>query len=85
MDTVKKHHLTENRSSSTEGTITMAELHTNEALLRALKIASEMKPTAEDLQRQRVSFIMGILKEDSGITRARVEEVLAEQEGRKVA
>ena len=61
----------------------MADLRTNEALLRALKIASATPTTPEALHRQRVSFIMGIVKEDSGITRARVEEVLAEQEGKR--
>ena len=59
----------------------MAELKTNEALLRALKVASTRKPTAEELHRQRVSYIMGTLKETSGVTRDRVERVLAEQEG----
>jgi hypothetical protein len=72
-------------SVSSEGT-TMAELpRTNDALLRALKIAAETKLTAEDLQRQRVSFIMGVVKDDSGITRVRVEEVLAEQGGKKAS
>ena len=61
----------------------MADLHTSESLLRALKVASERPLTAAELQRQRVSYILGILKDDSGITRARVEEVLAKQEGKK--
>jgi hypothetical protein len=63
----------------------MADLKTNEGLLRALKEASSRKPTAEELHRQRVSFIMGIVKDTSGITRAQVERVLAEQEGKKPA
>ncbi len=63
----------------------MADLRTNEALLRALKIASATPLTPEELHRQRVSFIMGIVKGDSGITRARVEEVLAKQEGKPAA
>ena len=61
----------------------MADLKTNEGLLRALKEASSRKPTADELHRQRVSFIMSIVKDTSGITRARVEHVLAEQEGKK--
>jgi hypothetical protein len=61
----------------------MANLRTTEALLRALRKASDRPLTANELQRQRVSYIMGILKGDSGITRARVEKVLAEQEGNK--
>ena len=63
----------------------MADLSTNEALLRALKKASATTPTPEELRRQRVSFILGIVKADSGITRARVEDVLAEQEGKKAS
>jgi hypothetical protein len=61
----------------------MADLKTDEGLLRALKVASSRKPTAAELHRQRVSFIMGIVKDTSGITRARVAEVLAGQEGKK--
>lgn len=63
----------------------MMELKTKETLLSALRQASMRTPTAEELRKQRVSFIMGSLKESSGVTRARVEEVLAEHEGRKVS
>jgi hypothetical protein len=58
-------------------------MRTNETLLCALNIASKMQLTAEEVHRQRVSFIMGIVKSDSGITRARVEKVLAEQDGKR--
>jgi hypothetical protein len=34
---------------------------------------------------QRVSCVMGMGKPDSGITRAGVEEILAEQDGKRVA
>ena len=61
----------------------MADLRTNDALLRALKASSARPLTAAELERQRVSYILGILKDDSGITRARIEEVLAKQEGKK--
>ena len=63
----------------------MQTLKTNEALLRALKVAALAKLTAEEIHRQRVSFIMGSLKETSGATRAQVESVLKEQEGRKIS
>lgn len=62
---------------------TMTNLRTKDSLLRALEKASARAPTAEELRKQRVSFIMGSLKESSGVTRARVEQVLAEQEGER--
>jgi hypothetical protein len=61
----------------------MSELKTKPSLLDALHKASTQAPTAEELQRQRVSFIMGVLPHNSGVTRAHVEDVLAEQEGKK--
>lgn len=61
----------------------MTDLKTNESLLHALKRAASHTPTAEELHRQRVSFILGSLREESTVTRERVQEVLAEQEGRK--
>ena len=63
----------------------MTELKTKESLLSALRQASKHVPTPEELRRQRVSFIMGSLKESSGVTRAKIQEVLEEQEGRKRA
>jgi hypothetical protein len=63
----------------------VTELKTKESLLSALRQAAAQTPTPEELHRQRVSFIMGALKHTSDVTRARVEEVLAQQEGRKVA
>lgn len=44
-----------------------------------------MPQTAEEIEKQRVSFIMGMLKEDSTVTRAKVSQVLAAQQGRKSA
>jgi len=61
----------------------MTELKTRESLLSALRVASERIPTADELRKQRVSFIIGSLKDGSPVTRARIEEVLAAQEGRK--
>lgn len=61
----------------------MPELETAKALLDALRQASSHNPTAEELQRQRVSFIMGSLKPNSSVTRDRVQKVLEQQEGRK--
>ena len=63
----------------------MTKLQTHRTLLQALEAASSRHLTADELHKQRVSYIMGILKETSGVTRERVENVLAEQEGRKAA
>ncbi len=59
------------------------ELKTNSALLEALKSAST--PTAAEVERQRISYIMGTLKTTSPITRAEVEEILAQHEGKKAS
>jgi hypothetical protein len=61
----------------------VTNLKTNEPLLKALKKAAARVHTAEELHKQRVSFILGLLKSSSEVTRDRVEEVLTEQEGRK--
>jgi hypothetical protein len=61
----------------------VTNLKTKESTLEALMQASRHRPTAEELHRQRVSFIMGSLKEESAVTRAKVQEVLANQEGVK--
>jgi hypothetical protein len=63
----------------------MTETKTSEALLNALRNAAAHKPTAEELNRQRVSYIMGFLDSKSAVTRAEVEAVLAEHEGRKAS
>lgn len=60
----------------------MTELKTRDDLLSALRQASTRELSARELHNQRVSFILGSLKEESGITRSRVEEVLAKQDGR---
>jgi hypothetical protein len=62
----------------------MVELKTRESLLSALKRAATRPLTAEEVEKQRVSFIVGSLKESSGVTRARIREVLAQQEGKNV-
>lgn len=60
----------------------MVEVKTEESLLNALKRATEKTPSAEEIHNQRVSFIMGTVKEHSDVTRDKVEEILARQEGR---
>jgi hypothetical protein len=59
----------------------MTNLKTKEATLQALK-RPPRELSAEELNRQRVSFIMGSVDMDSPITRAEVVEILAKQAGR---
>jgi hypothetical protein len=61
----------------------MTELMTNSRLLSALKRASGHVPTAEELHKQRVSFILGTISDCDTVTRERVEAVLAAHEGKK--
>jgi hypothetical protein len=60
----------------------MISLKTKESTLRALAQASRRELTAEELQEQRVSYIMGSLK-SRDVTREKVEQILAKQEGRE--
>lgn len=59
----------------------MHQLKTDGALLIALRKATTRDLSAQELYDQRVSFVMGSLKESSTVTRAKVEQVLAEQGG----
>jgi hypothetical protein len=63
----------------------MTELKTSKELLQALRNSATRLPTAEELEKQRVSFVMGSLGKNSTATRAQVEEMLAKQEGKKRA
>jgi len=61
----------------------MAALKTDESLLRALRVAASHKITKEELHKQRISFIMGSLKNNSTVTQDQIDKVLAEQSGDK--
>ena len=63
----------------------MTELKTNPALLQALHAAAAKGVTEEEIRLQRVSFVMGSLKPDSNITRARVQDVLNKEQGKHAA
>lgn len=54
----------------------MSNLQTPQHLLNALKAAVK-QPTADELRDQSVSFIMGSVGMDSGITRSDVEQALS--------
>lgn len=63
----------------------MTNIQTNEALLRALAEASPRSPSFDQLDKQRLSFVMGVLPEENEMTREEVQDVLEQQEGRKLA
>jgi hypothetical protein len=59
----------------------MNELMTDPNLIRRLEAAARQKPSADDIQRQRLSFIISTVKETSNVTVSRIKEVLADQDG----
>jgi hypothetical protein len=63
----------------------MTELKTKESLLEALRKSATRVPTAEELEKQRISFVMGSLGRKSTASRAQVQEMLDKQEGKKRA
>ncbi|HMV21906.1 MAG TPA: hypothetical protein PKL28_04405 [Rhodocyclaceae bacterium] len=56
-------------------------LKTNGALLEALKNAASKKPSAREVQEQRVSFVLGSMSSKSSVTREHIRQVIDEQEG----
>ena len=63
----------------------MTDLKTSEKLLEALRKSATRAPTAEEIEKQRVSFVMGSLGRESTATKAQIKEMLAKQEGKKRA
>lgn len=62
----------------------MRTVKTDESLLQALRVAAAREPTADEIRRQRVSFVLSSLKDMNSISRERVGEMLDKQEGRKI-
>jgi hypothetical protein len=60
-------------------------LKTDPSLLEALRRAVDRTQTSEEIEMQRLSFVMGSLKTTNEITRAQVQEILAQQKGRKAS
>lgn len=54
-----------------------------EDLVKKLHAAAKAEPNSEEILNQRVSFVMGSLKAESGVTRERVREIILRQEGRQ--
>jgi hypothetical protein len=63
----------------------LTDIKTDEALLKALEAAARKQPSASEIEKQRVSFIMGSLSDKNTVTRARVTQILAAHEGRNAA
>lgn len=59
----------------------MNDIKTDGALLRALEAAAQRKQTAEEVQSQRVSYIMGMVRQNENVTKSRILAVLADQNG----
>jgi hypothetical protein len=57
---------------------------TNESLLSALREASQRKMSHQEIQAQKVSFVYGSISPKSSVTRERIRQLLAEQEGETV-
>lgn len=59
----------------------VCELETDTVLLRALHQAKDRKMTAQEVEEQRVSFIVSSVSEKSHVTREQIRELLNEREG----
>ncbi|AUQ93878.1 hypothetical protein PhaeoP66_04653 (plasmid) [Phaeobacter inhibens] len=58
----------------------MVELHSDPALLSALRKAAALGVPAEQARKQKVSYILGAVSDKSNITKERIQEVLSESE-----
>ncbi|MGS1071740.1 hypothetical protein [Burkholderia glumae] len=56
---------------------TLLTLKTNQDLLAGLSEAAGKKQSQADLAEQRVSFVYGLMKSDSGVTRDQVRNIIA--------
>ncbi len=70
-------------SKAIHGSQDMRDLHTDPAILRALRAAVGRELTPEEVEQQRISFVLGSLKHDSSVTRPQIRTILARQAGRK--
>jgi hypothetical protein len=63
----------------------MTDLHTNPKLLDKLRASASKELTADIIRQQRISYVMGTLKDDSSVTRDKVRDVLRLHEGKRSA
>jgi hypothetical protein len=59
------------------------ETRTDEALVRRLEAAAQGEMTKEEVHAQRVSFAYGNMPQDSSVSRAQVEAVIARIDGER--
>lgn len=57
------------------------DIVTDRMLLKRLEEAAKRAMTADEIRRQRVSFVYGNMSHDATMTRHQVQEVLARLEG----
>lgn len=57
----------------------VVEIATDENLLDALRKVADHKPSRDEVTQQRVSFVYGALKSDSGITKEQVKKAIAQE------
>ncbi|MCA3575290.1 MAG: hypothetical protein IOC86_15335 [Aestuariivirga sp.] len=62
----------------------MTEVLTDVRVLAKLKEAAGKPMTAEEIQKQRISYIMGTLDTESTLTRDEVERMLLKREGKQL-
>lgn len=60
-------------------------VETKKELLERLKKAAKRQMTAEEIHAQRLSFILGNMPQESGVTKADIEKILGELEGKQAA
>lgn len=60
----------------------MAKISTKKEILQLLAESTKRTPTAEEIERQRISFIIANLSKDSTVTREQIERVLREGQGK---
>ena len=61
----------------------MENLQTSNDLLEKLRRATRVELSADEICRQRVSFVFGAINSGNDVTKEKVEEILAKHDGRK--
>jgi hypothetical protein len=56
------------------------EIATDEELLKSLRNHTAHRPSQDELLQQRVSYVYGALKSDSGITKEQIKRILVERD-----
>lgn len=57
------------------------DLKTDDALLAKLREAAKHHMSKNEIREQKISYVMGVVSQDSTITRKQVEEILDRAEG----